>query len=62
MFVYTPWVENLGIQNMFVSAAMISLITFVAPIVALKYGKEARTKVAGKYKLFASRQPVRRAV
>ena len=62
MFVFTPWIENLGIQNMFVSAAMISLITLIAPIMALRYGKTARAKVAGKYRFFASRQPIRRAV
>ena len=62
MFSYTPWIERLGIQNMFISAAMLSLISLIAPIAVLIYGKQARRRSAPKYRLYAMRQPFRRSI
>lgn len=60
MFVYTPWINALGIQNMFISAAMINLAMTIMPIGLLIWGKRARERTAAEYTRFALRQPLRR--
>lgn len=55
MFVYTPWINALGIQNMFICAAMINLVMTVMPIGLLIWGKLARERTAAEYMRFAVR-------
>lgn len=45
----TPWIQNLGTQNCFISAAVISLVTSAVAFVFLKYGKKFRERSASSY-------------
>ncbi|OJI99560.1 hypothetical protein ASPVEDRAFT_50977 [Aspergillus versicolor CBS 583.65] len=62
MFVFTPWVNNLGIQNTFICIALISLIMTLLPIILLVMGKAARARTAADYRKFAVRQAVYRTL
>ncbi|KAL4888640.1 MFS general substrate transporter [Aspergillus ambiguus] len=45
----TPWIENLGYQNCFISAAFIGLACSAVFLFMIKYGKTFRTRTREKY-------------
>ncbi|KAB8266310.1 major facilitator superfamily domain-containing protein [Aspergillus pseudonomiae] len=45
----TPWINNLGYQNCFISAAFISMACAAVFLVMIKYGKTLRTRSREKY-------------
>ncbi|KAJ5805064.1 hypothetical protein N7474_010951 [Penicillium riverlandense] len=59
-FVFTPWIDKLGIRDTFVCVGMLSLLAFFMPLPLMFWGKKARSKTAAKYVQFANQQPVRR--
>ncbi|KAJ5467094.1 hypothetical protein N7475_004846 [Penicillium sp. IBT 31633x] len=62
MFVYTPWINAMGIQNTFIVAGMVSLIMTIMPIGLLIWGKRAREHTAAEYRRYALRQPLHRSL
>jgi hypothetical protein len=57
LFIYTPWIEHMGIQNTFLVVAVICLIVCVAcPVVLLLFGKRLRIATAKKYRDLSGRQ------
>lgn len=61
MFVYTPWITAMGIQNTFILAGMISLAMTIMPIGLLIWGKRIRGYTAAEYRRFALLQPLCRS-
>lgn len=61
-FVFTPWIDKLGIKNTFICVGMLSLLALFMPLPLMAWGKKARSKTAAKYVQFASQQPVRRHI
>lgn len=45
----TPWIENLGYQNCFISAAFIGVACSAVFLFMIKYGKTFRTRSRAKY-------------
>jgi hypothetical protein len=45
----TPWVENMGYQDCFISAAFVGLACVSTFLVMCKYGKTLRKRSSGKY-------------
>ncbi|KIY02982.1 uncharacterized protein Z520_01447 [Fonsecaea multimorphosa CBS 102226] len=62
MFSLSPWRSALGLQNLFVSLAMIALAIFLVPIPLMIWGKKARVKTAERYRNLSNRQSSRRTV
>ncbi|BCS23599.1 uncharacterized protein APUU_40043S [Aspergillus puulaauensis] len=62
MFVYTPWITAMGIQNTFIVAGLISLAMAIMPIGLLIWGKRAREHTAAEYRRYALRQPLHRSL
>ena len=60
LFVITPWVEGMGIQNLHVVVACIIFAVLLLPLALLKWGKQARIRTAERYKLMAMKQPTSR--
>jgi hypothetical protein len=61
-FSFTDWIYGMGIQNTFILIGVIALVTAILPAVLVIYGKRARAKTAEKYRVYASRQQVARAI
>ncbi|KAI5240011.1 MFS general substrate transporter [Aureobasidium subglaciale] len=45
----TPWVQGLGVQNCFITAAAVSIVTSTMAFVFLKWGKKFRERSAASY-------------
>lgn len=60
LFVLTPWLDGMGIQNTHVIIAVLTAVVLIGPVALLKWGKKARVKTAASYKRMALRQPTRR--
>jgi len=45
----TPWIENMGYQNCFISAAFIGLACALTFLVMIKFGKSIRVNSREKY-------------
>ncbi|KPI42084.1 putative MFS-type transporter [Cyphellophora attinorum] len=57
LFIYTPWIEHMGIQNTFLVVAVICLVVCVAcPVVLLLFGKRLRIATAKRYRDLSGRQ------
>ncbi|KAI1612551.1 putative MFS transporter [Exophiala viscosa] len=52
----TPWIENLGYQNCFISAAFVGLVTCLAFVVMLVWGKKFRVRSTRAYWELAERE------
>lgn len=62
LFVYTPWVNNLGVQNTFLMTAFFSLATTLPiPVLLLIYGKKLRISTAPRYRQLSGRQVTSRS-
>jgi hypothetical protein len=60
LFVITPWVNGMGIQNLHIVTACVIFAVLLIPVPLLKWGKQARIKTAERYKLMAMKQPTSR--
>jgi hypothetical protein len=60
LFVLTPWVNGMGIQNLHILTACILFAVLLLPLGLLKWGKGFRVRTAEKYKEMAGRQPTSR--
>ncbi|KAI5206942.1 hypothetical protein E4T38_03652 [Aureobasidium subglaciale] len=45
----TPWVQGLGVQNCFITAAAVSIVTSTMAFVFLKWGEKFRECSAASY-------------
>lgn len=62
LFVLTPWVEGMGLQNTHIICAVIAFVIYLLPIPLLIWGKAARKATAASYKKMAERQLTLRSV
>jgi hypothetical protein len=60
MFVVTPWINGLGIQNCFISVAVVAFIFQLMPIPLLIWGKRIRRSTAKRYWELSQYQPTKR--
>ena len=49
LFGQSPWVDGMGIQNMFILTAVVGSVILLIPMILLKWGKRARMATAAKY-------------
>lgn len=45
----TPWVDNMGYQNWFISAAMVGFVCSLTLLIMIKFGKRLRENTAQIY-------------
>lgn len=62
LFVLTPWVKGMGMQNLHILVAVIAFVIYLAPVPFLVWGKRARVATAARYKKMASTHVSRRAI
>ena len=60
LFVLTPWLNAMGIQNLHIVVACVIFLVLLIPVPLLKWGKLARIKTAERYKRMAMKQPTAR--
>lgn len=49
VFALTPWIESVGLYNMFVSAACLATAILLLTVPMIVWGKRARCWTAGRY-------------
>lgn len=62
LFVLTPWVNGMGMQNLHVLCAMVAFAIYLIPVPLLIWGKKARVATAKSYGKMAEKQVTHRAV
>ncbi|KAJ5678735.1 hypothetical protein N7462_006979 [Penicillium macrosclerotiorum] len=62
LFVLTPWVNGMGMQNLHILCAVIAFVLYLIPVPLLVWGKKARVATAASYKKMAANQIGRRTV
>ncbi|KAJ5106399.1 hypothetical protein N7456_003074 [Penicillium angulare] len=62
LFVLTPWVNGMGMQNLHVLCAMVAFAIYLIPVPLLIWGKKARVATAKSYRAMAEKQVTHRAV
>lgn len=62
LFVITPWVNGMGMQNLHILAAVVAFVLYLIPVPLLLWGKKARIATAAGYKRMAANQIGRRTV
>jgi hypothetical protein len=60
LFVLTPWVEAMGVQDVHIITACICFVVLLLPIPLLIWGKKIRLATAKRYKRMALQQPTYR--
>lgn len=56
IFTITPWMEGMGIYDMFVLLGCLTLVTSLAGILFIIYGRAWRARLAGKYEYYRAQQ------
>ncbi|KAJ5609721.1 major facilitator superfamily domain-containing protein [Penicillium herquei] len=56
VFSLTPWIESVGLANVFVTIAVLMTVILLGTFGFILYGKRLRHLVAGRYQYFAERQ------
>lgn len=56
VFALTPWIDAVGITNVFVTISVIGLVVLLAVGLFIVKGKSYRRMTAGKYRYYAERQ------
>lgn len=57
LFIYTPWIEHLGIKNTYLLVAFLALaVLLAAPIIFLFLGKRIRQATASAFRHYAGLQ------
>lgn len=62
LFVLTPWVDGMGMQNLHILVAVLAFVIYMLPVPLLVWGKKARVATATRYKKMATRQLCHRAI
>jgi hypothetical protein len=62
LFVLTPWVEGMGMQNLHILVAVLAFVILMIPAPLLIWGKKARIVTAARYKRMAQNQLSHRTV
>lgn len=52
----TPWLETNGAQNMFITAAVLALVTTASFIIMIKWGRRMRVSTAESYWKYVEEQ------
>lgn len=60
LFVITPWVNGMGMQNLHILAAVVAFFLYLIPVPLLIWGKKARIATAARYRKMAANQMGRR--
>lgn len=56
IFALTPWIDAVGIANVFLTLALIAALFVLLSIVLLVYGKRLRAHTAARYETWSGRQ------
>lgn len=56
VFALTPWVTRVGLQNVMLTFALITVVALSSTGLFIKFGKRWRIKTAHRYRTFAQRQ------
>lgn len=62
LFVLTPWVNGMGMQNLHILCAVVAFAIYLLPVPLLIWGKDARRATAKSYRKMAEKQVTHRAV
>ncbi|KAJ5246006.1 hypothetical protein N7468_000989 [Penicillium chermesinum] len=62
LFVLTPWVNGMGMQNLHILCAVVAFVIYMLPVPLLIWGKDARVATAKSYRKMAEKQIAHRAV
>lgn len=62
VFALAPWIKATGLDNMFISAACLSIGIGLITIPMIVWGKKARVMTARRYKELAASQPGKRDI
>ena len=54
LFVLTPWVNGMGMQNLHILCAIVAFAIYVIPVPLLIWGKKARINTAAAYRKMAA--------
>lgn len=60
MYVLTPWLDALGVRNLFICVAFLALLISLAPVPFLIWGKRARVASASQYTRYMKRDGLNR--
>lgn len=52
----TPWIDATGIANVFLTLALVAIVSIILGIGLLIYGKKIRMRTAKKYEAWSARQ------
>ncbi|KAJ4410522.1 hypothetical protein N0V91_002009 [Didymella pomorum] len=56
VFALTPWVTRVGLQNVMLTFALITILALASTGLFIKFGKQWRAKTAQRYRVFSQRQ------
>lgn len=56
VFALTPWVTKVGLQNVMLTFALITVLALASTGLFIKFGKQWRVKTAQRYLVFSQRQ------
>ncbi|KAJ5629940.1 hypothetical protein N7528_003597 [Penicillium herquei] len=62
LFVLTPWVNGMGLQNLHILCAVLAFVFYMIPVPLLIWGKKARVATAASYRKMSEKQITHRAV
>ncbi|KAJ5929038.1 Major facilitator superfamily domain general substrate transporter [Penicillium verhagenii] len=62
LFVLTPWVNGMGMQNLHILCAFVAFAIYLIPVPLLIWGKQARLWTAASYRKMAEKQVTHRAI
>ncbi|XPS72338.1 hypothetical protein M3J09_004503 [Ascochyta lentis] len=56
VFALTPWVTRVGLQNVMLTFALITVLALASTSMFIKFGKQWRIRTVSRYRIFAKRQ------
>lgn len=62
LFALTPWIADMGVQNVHILTAVVCFVVLLIPIPLLLWGKKVRIATAKRYERMARRQPAHRTL
>jgi hypothetical protein len=62
LFVLTPWVNGMGIQNLHILCTVVAFVVYLIPVPLLIWGKKARIATASMYRKMAATHVSHRTV
>lgn len=55
IFALTPWINSVGIANVFLTLALITVVVIFLGIILLVYGKRFRMRTAARYEAWSDK-------